>query len=118
MIRIGIDVVDIARLSRILDQWPRLAERLFTQTERHYAARRARPAEHLAARLAAKEAAFKALGVGWPAVAWHDVQVVSTGGRPELVLNGKAAELAGEARRCVSLTHDAGIALAEVLLVG
>lgn len=117
MIQIGIDIVAVARLESALALWPRLADRLFTSEERRYAQTRARPGEHLAARFAAKEAAFKALGVGWPRVSWQDVEVVSTGGPPSLVLRGRAAELAAGLSALVSLAHDGGMAAATVLLV-
>jgi holo-[acyl-carrier protein] synthase len=113
----GIDIVDVARLERLLGRWPRMAGRLFTEAERSYAARRSRPAEHLAARFAAKEAAFKALGTGWPALGWHDVEVVPTERGPRLALAGAAAALAGDATALVSLSHDGGLAIAQVLLV-
>ena len=60
---IGIDLLEIARLERALERHPRLAERVFTEAERDYAAARARPGRHLAARFAAKEAVVKALGI-------------------------------------------------------
>jgi holo-[acyl-carrier protein] synthase len=113
----GIDIVDVGRLERLLEQWPAMAARLFTEAERSYADRRHRPAEHLAARFAAKEATFKALGTGWPALGWHDVEVVSTDRGPRLTLAGSAAALAGEATALVSLSHDGGLAIAQVLLV-
>ena len=59
----GIDLLEIERLERALERHPRLAERLFTEDERAYAAARARPGRHLAARFAAKEAVVKALGL-------------------------------------------------------
>lgn len=117
MIRIGVDVVDVARLEDRLARWPRLANRLFTPGELEYSRARPRPSDHLAARVAAKEATFKALGVGWPEVAWTDVGVERSDGRPSLVLTGRAAELAGSASTSVSLSHDAGVAVAQVLLV-
>jgi len=116
MIRIGIDIVEIARLERAMDRWQALAKRLFTENELAYAARGARPAERLAARFAAKEAAFKALSTGWPALSWHDVEVVSMGGQPSLKLAGRAKKLLGEDLAAVSLSHDAGLATAQVLL--
>ena len=60
---IGIDLLEIDRLERALERHPRLAERVFTDGERRYAAARARPGRHLAARFAAKEAVVKALGL-------------------------------------------------------
>ena len=117
VIVIGVDLVDVARLERLLEQWPRMAARLFTEAERAYAGGRHRPAQHLAARYAAKEATFKALGSGWPSVGWHDVEVVSTEQAPRLVLRGRAAAMAGPAQAMVSLSHDGGLAIAYVLLV-
>lgn len=62
---VGIDLIEVARIERALERRPRLGERLFTGAERDYAAGRARPGRHLAARFAAKEAVIKALGGGF-----------------------------------------------------
>ncbi len=100
---IGIDLLEIDRLERALDRRPRLAERLFTVAEREYAATRARPAQHLAARFCAKEAVAKALGLsGW---AFRDVEVVATDGAPSVRLTGTTAVRAGGRTVSVSLTH-------------
>lgn len=119
MIRLGIDIVDIARLADRMEAWPKLADRMFTKAEQDYCRSRPSPPQHFAARAAAKEATFKALGEGWPLVKWTEVEVVSgpNRGRPALVLTGHAAELAGTSTPVVSLAHDAGVAIAEVLLV-
>jgi holo-[acyl-carrier protein] synthase len=108
---IGIDLLEIDRLERALARRPRLAERLFTAHERQYAAARARPGQHLAARFCAKEAVAKALGLD--AWSFRDVEVVSDGGAPEVVLHGAVAEHAASLGVIVrvSLTHtrrDAG----------
>jgi holo-[acyl-carrier protein] synthase len=108
---VGIDLLEIARLERALARRPRLAERLFSAAEREYAAARARPGQHLAARFCAKEAVAKALAL--EAWSFRDVEVVSDGGRPEVRLSGAAAARAAElgVRVSVSLTHtrrDAG----------
>jgi holo-[acyl-carrier protein] synthase len=102
---VGIDLLEIERLERALERHPRLAERLFTDGERAYAASRARPGQHLAARFCAKEAVAKALGL--EAWSFRDVEVVSAGGAPEVRLHGSAAARAsalGVSVR-VSLTH-------------
>ena len=100
---VGIDLLDIGRFERALDRRPRLAERLFTDAEREYAAGRARPAMHLAARFCAKEAVAKALGLtGW---AFRDVEVVSAGGAPSVRLTGVPADRAAGREVSVSLTH-------------
>lgn len=107
---IGIDVVDIARFEQSLTRTPGLRERLFTEAER------ARPLASLAARFAAKEALAKALGV--PAgLQWHDCEVVNTSsGRPEFSVKGSVAEAVAGRAIHLSLSHDAGIASAIVLL--
>ena len=115
---VGLDLLEIDRLERALERRPRLAERLFTPAELRYARARARPAQHLAARFCAKEAAAKALRLeGW---AWREVEVVSDGGAPELRVSGCVARRAGElgATLSVSLTHSANIAGAVVLAAG
>lgn len=119
MIRLGVDIVDIARLTNRLEAYPRLMDRLFTPEEKAYCLGKPRPAQHFAARVAAKEATFKALGTGWPSVSWTDVEVVggANRGRPSLCLTGEAARLAGESTALISLAHDGGMAIAEVLLV-
>jgi len=113
---IGLDLLDIGRLERALRRRPRLAQRLFTEDERRYAAARTRPAQHLAARFCAKEAVAKALGLqGW---SFHEVEVVATAAAPELRLTGAAARRAGElgAEPAVSLTHTATTAAAVAVL--
>jgi holo-[acyl-carrier protein] synthase len=108
---VGLDLLEIERLERALERRPRLADRLFTEAERTYAAARARPAQHLAARFCAKEAVAKALRL--EAWSWQDVEVVvADGGAPEIVLHGP---LAGRGPVMVSLTHERGMAGAVAL---
>jgi holo-[acyl-carrier protein] synthase len=102
---VGIDLLEIERLERALERRPRLASRLFTDGERAYAARRARPGQHLAARFCAKEAVAKALGLeAWN---WQDVEIVSGDGPPSVLLRGAALARASElgVEVSVSLTH-------------
>ena len=73
-VAVGIDLLEIERLERALARRPRLAHRLFTDGERAYAADRARPAQHLAARFCAKEAVAKALALD--AWSWQDIEVL------------------------------------------
>jgi holo-[acyl-carrier protein] synthase len=103
--KVGIDLLEIERLERALERRPRLAERLFTDGERAYAASRARPGQHLAARFCAKEAVAKALGL--EAWSFRDVEVVGDGGPPQVRLHGAVAARAGElgVQVEVSLTH-------------
>ena len=102
---VGIDLLEVERLERALERTPRLAERIFTEGERAYAARKGRPGIHLAARFCAKEAVAKALGLtSW---SFADVEVVATGAAPAIRLSGAAARRADElgVGLAVSLTH-------------
>jgi holo-[acyl-carrier protein] synthase len=113
---IGLDLLEIERLERALQRRPRLAERLFTDGERAYAARRPRPARHLAVRFCAKEAVAKALGlVGWR---FTEVEVVAGDGPPSVRLSGTAAARARELAvvPVVSLTHERSVAAAAAVL--
>ncbi|MCI0589827.1 MAG: holo-ACP synthase [Planctomycetes bacterium] len=117
----GVDLVEIPRFARVLREWgERFEARIFTEGERAYCRRRAPAETHFAARFAAKEAVMKALGTGWRGgVTWKDIEVVrAPGGPPTVRLGGVCAGIArdrGIARLHLSLTHDAGIALAFVV---
>jgi holo-[acyl-carrier protein] synthase len=113
---IGVDLLEIDRLERALERRPRLAERLFTAAEREYAAGKARPGQHLAARFCAKEAVAKALGLqGW---AFRDVEVVATASAPQARLTGAAAARAEQLGTdvAISLTHTGMTAAATAIL--
>jgi holo-[acyl-carrier protein] synthase len=114
---IGIDLLEIDRLERALERTPRLAERLFTPGERAYAATRARPAQHLAARFCAKEAVFKALGLD--VLRPLEIEVAGGGaGETRVVLHGAADAQARELGVSVeiSLTHSRDMAAAVAVL--
>jgi holo-[acyl-carrier protein] synthase len=119
---VGIDLVDIARVQRLIDaKGERALRRLFTAAEVDYALTRALPAQHLAARLAAKEAAFKALAGNSLArsIGWREIEVVRGEHGPTLSLHGSAADRAkelGVTSIWVSLTHSATTAGAVVVL--
>lgn len=116
MIRgIGVDIVDLARFERQVERTPALVPRLFTESERLL------PVHSLAARFAAKEALIKALGDSAGA-SWQDMEVVGDEhGNPGFRLRG-AAEAALPARGItgvhLTMTHDAGVACAFVVVEG
>jgi holo-[acyl-carrier protein] synthase len=119
-IRTGVDLIPVGRIAALLDRYgERFARRVFT--DRELAACRQRP-ERLAARYAAKEAVSKALGTGIGRVSWREIEVVNdAAGRPELVLRGRAAELAAELglrQWSVSLSHTQEQAIAFVVAAG
>ncbi|WP_133615623.1 holo-ACP synthase [Leucobacter luti] len=110
---IGVDTVDIARFERQLERVPALRARLFTPAEREL------PAASLAARFAAKEALIKALG-GSDGVSWQDLEVLRGPDRApgfvETVGLTAALGARGAHRAHLSMTHDAGIATAFVVV--
>jgi holo-[acyl-carrier protein] synthase len=112
IVGIGVDVVALDRFAESLDRTPHLAERLFTPAERD-----AKP-ESLAATFAAKEAVAKVLGAP-DGLEWHDVEVRhDDGGAPMLEVIGTVAATAaarGIAHWHLSLSHDAGVAVAMVV---
>lgn len=125
IVAIGIDIVEIARVERLLaSKGEHALRKLFTDAERSYALRRPRPAVHLAARVAAKEAAYKALRgtQAARAIGWREMEVVlGEDGSPSLLLHEGAANRAiqmGVSRIHLSLTHAAGSAAAVVVLEG
>lgn len=122
---VGIDLVDIARVERMLaHNGERLLHRLLTESERRYCLSRSEPARHVAARVAAKEAAFKALFASENGgyIGWQEFEVLrSPEGRPELLFKRRAQERArqmGVSRALISLSHSRTHAVAVVILVG
>ena len=123
IVGLGIDLVDIPRVERLLaTKGERALKRLFTEQEAGYALDRREPARHLAARVAAKEATYKALAGTESArlIAWREIEVVpATDGRPQLHLHGSArqrAEELGVSRMWLTLTHSEQSAAAFVIL--
>ena len=120
---VGVDAVDIERIERMFaSKSDRMLNRLFVAAEVAFLSNKIAPAQHLAVRLAAKEAAYKALSGNELArgIGWRDVEVLSReDGAPELRLHGRAAqrfaELGGTTIH-VSLTHSATTAIAVVIV--
>lgn len=121
VVGVGIDVIQNERIRESITRFgPRFLNRIYTETEIAYCTECADPAIHYAARFAAKEAAFKALGTGWAAgVKWKDIEVLKLpSGKPELHLHGAALERAtslAATRFHVSLTHDQLVSCAVVI---
>ena len=114
VVGVGIDLVDLERIARMLeDKGEHAMGRLFTADERAYLATRPDPTGHAAARIAAKEAVYKAMQAlsGARAIGWREIEVTRDAeGRPAICLHGLAARLADQAggvRIQVSLTHSA-----------
>jgi len=117
IVGIGVDVVDLARFERAIDRTPALLPRLFAESEQISGGRKL-AVHSLAARFAAKEALIKALGDS-SGVTWHDMPIVSDGLRnPSFELTGGVESIAkarGITSLHLSMSHDAGIAIAYVI---
>lgn len=125
MIRgIGVDIVKVDRIEQAVERWGyRFLKRIFTPAEIERCQQRARPAQCLALRFAAKEAFAKALGLGMrKGLRWRDIEVVHDHlGKPDLLLHNQAQRLleAVEASRTwLSLSDERESALAVVVLEG
>ncbi|HEX9303945.1 MAG TPA: holo-ACP synthase [Thermoanaerobaculia bacterium] len=120
---LGLDLTEVDRVAGVLERWgDRFVRRIFrpgelSRSRRHPRAR----AEHVAGRFAAKEAAMKALGIGWRGLAFRDVEVGrDPRGKPTLSFHGRALDRSRELRVAsteVSITHTGTMAAAVVLLV-
>jgi len=109
---IGIDIIENERFARALRRRPRLAERVFTPAEREYCLSRPNPAQHFAARFAAKEAVGKALGTG--VRSWREIEIGSSG-KPEVRMTGatrRAADTMGVGNVSISISHCGPVSVA------
>jgi holo-[acyl-carrier protein] synthase len=120
-VTVGIDLIEIARVRRALERYPRFRERCFTEAERAYCDSRPNPPQHYAARFAGKEAIGKALGFGVArAFAWREVEIV---GRPKpgVTLSGRLeawAERIGAGAIDLSMSHSRELATAVAVAEG
>ena len=117
---LGVDLADVERVGRILEKYPRFAERCFTEHEREYAFRFASPERRLAARFAGKEAVMKSMGTGWRRIRWKDIEITG-GGKPTVRMSGNAArraEMLGVTEVLVTITHTDTDALVMAIAVG
>jgi holo-[acyl-carrier protein] synthase len=116
-VKVGLDLIEIARIKRALERYPGFRERCFTEAERAYCDRRPNPAESYAGRFAGKEAVGKALGVG-VRFTWKEIEIV---GRPKpgVRLSGRtraAWERQGSGVIDLSMTHSRELAAAIAVL--
>ena len=117
--RVGVDLIEIARIRRALERYPRFRERCFTEAERTYCDSRPNPAESYAGRFAGKEAVGKALGIGVArAFAWKDIEIVGRP-KPSVRLSGRVlawAEKTHAGAIDLSMTHSRELANAVAVI--
>jgi holo-[acyl-carrier protein] synthase len=123
IIGLGLDATDVDRIAATMERYgERFLRRVFTDAEIAYCMRKKIAAIHFAGRFAAKEAGMKALGTGQSqGVLWRDVEVVRSGGPPQLRFHGAAARhfaAMGGRGTLLTITHTDTMAFAQVLLLG
>jgi holo-[acyl-carrier protein] synthase len=112
IIGIGADIIEVQRIKNLAEKSPRFLKRVFTSREIQYCHSKKNRFQHLAARFAAKEAVFKALG---RKIRWTEVGVVNlSSGKPTLEFNTQESLPFDSAQ--VSLSHLEHYALAFVIL--
>ena len=122
MYGVGTDLVEVARIERILKKWrERFTLKVFSDEEIRYCRTKVCPARHFAARFAAKEAFLKGLGLGMGrGVGFRDVEVInSPEGKPALKLQERARDMvekAGIRESHLSISHTERYAMAVVAL--
>ena len=116
---VGVDLIEIDRIRRALERYPRFRERCFTEAERAYCDSRPNPAESYAGRFAGKEAIGKALGFGVArAFAWREIEIAGRP-KPSVRLSGRLEAWAagvGAGRVDLSMTHSRELANAVAIV--
>jgi len=118
---IGTDIIEVERIRKQISAQNKFKEKIFTSAEIEYCELKKSKAQNYAARFAAKEAFFKAIGTGWRGgLAFHEVEIVNDDlGKPEIVLSGKAAGFYNEKnfkKIHVSMSHIKDYACANVVI--
>ena len=115
---VGLDMIEIDRISRALERYPRMRQRVFTDAEVDYCEGRGDPVQSYAARFAGKEAVGKALGYGVP-FTWRQIEIVGRP-KPSVHLSGRmhdVAERLGVTRIDISMTHTKTMAAAVAIVM-
>jgi len=119
---VGTDLVAVSRIEKIIEKWhEKFVRKIYSEGEIRYCSSRGYPAQHFAARFAAKEAFLKGVGLGMAGgVGFRDVEVTTgAGGEPELDFHGRAREMvdrAGITKSHITLSHTDRYAVAFIVL--
>ena len=114
----GVDIVDVDRIKSSIEKYQdKFLSKVFSKEEQDYCNSKSNPFIHFSGKFAAKEAVMKSLGKGWRQLSWKDIEI-SGGGKPEVILYGKAKNLAKELNIenvHVSLSHEEDKAIAFII---
>jgi holo-[acyl-carrier protein] synthase len=118
---VGIDMIEVERVATNIGKDAGFKELVFSQHEIAYCETKANKFEHYAARFAAKEAFFKAMGTGWMSgTAFNEIEIINDeSGKPEIHLLGNSAiaiNKSGAIKISVSLSHLKTFASAVVII--
>jgi holo-[acyl-carrier protein] synthase len=118
---LGIDLIEVERVAYKINKESGFRELVFSKNEIDYCEKKTNKFEHYAARFAAKEAFFKAIGTGWRnGTAFNEIEITNNkDGKPEIFLLGKTAESIAEMKTgkiSVSLSHLTTMASAVVII--
>jgi len=116
-VRVGVDIIEIARVARAIERYPGFRDRVFTEAERAYCESRPNPPQHYAARFAGKEAVGKALGCGVN-FTWLEIEIAGRP-KPSVTLSGTTlafAERVNAGPIDLSMTHSRELATATAIL--
>ena len=119
IIGVGVDVVDVSRVKRAIDEWGNVfLQKIFTKHELAYAQSKKNPTPHIAARFAVKEAVAKALSTGWSGgFRWKDVEVENDpSGKPSVILHGSVKEILQGSSVVVSISHSENVVVAFAII--
>lgn len=119
----GIDIVDVERVNKLLNRFPKkFPERIFTAEEIDYCCGQSRPAESFAARLAGKEAVYKIMSPRLETLRWQEINIVcGKEGKPHIELRketNSAANKMGINNWYISLSHEEKFSVASVIAEG
>jgi holo-[acyl-carrier protein] synthase len=116
---IGLDIIEVHRIEKAIRRWQdRFLKRVFTQAEIRYCRAKRAQSASFAARFAAKEAVWKALGlIKGHNPLWSEVEIgTSQDGDPHVILRGKAKKMAGGKDVAISISHTSEYAAAVAIL--
>lgn len=118
---LGIDLTEVERIAASINKEAGFRELVFSRNEIDYCEKKANKFEHYAARFAAKEAFFKALGTGWAeGTAFNEVEITNDEkGKPHLTLlagTKKSLDSWGILKISLSLSHLKIMASAVVII--
>ncbi len=117
----GIDITEVSRITANINKEAGFRELIFSKKEIDYCESKTNKFEHYAARFAAKEAFFKAIGTGWVSgTFFNEVEITNDAeGKPQLDLLGETQKListSGISKILVSLSHIKSLATAVVII--